>query len=92
MSFCPCDTPDGEVGPLERGFTSATSREDFRGWVVGFHNEQSDELAKLPGMLADEQIARWQNKYGRDPTDQQRSWLVNKIRTEIAMIRTKLSA
>jgi hypothetical protein len=24
-------TPDGEVGPLERGFTSAVSREDFQG-------------------------------------------------------------
>jgi hypothetical protein len=77
---------------LERGFASATSREDFKGWVVGFYNEQSNELAKLPEMLADVQIARWQNKYGRDPTDQQRSWLVNKIRTEIAMIRTKLNA
>jgi hypothetical protein len=27
-----------------------------------------------------------------DPTDQQRSWLVNKIRTDIAMIGTKLNA
>ncbi len=27
-----------------------------------------------------------------DPTDQQRSWLVNKIRTVIAMIGTKLNA
>ncbi len=52
-------TPDGEVGPLERGFTSAISREDFKGWVLGFYNEQSDELAKLPMMLADAQIARW---------------------------------
>ncbi len=33
-------TPDGDVGPfkLERGFTSAVSREDFRGWVLGFYN------------------------------------------------------
>ena len=77
---------------MERGFTSATSRKDFKGWVVGFYNEQSDELAKLPEMLADAQIARWQGKYGRDPTDQQRSWLVNKIRTDIAMIGTKLNA
>ena len=23
-------TPDGEIGPLERGFTSAISREDFK--------------------------------------------------------------
>jgi hypothetical protein len=40
--------------------------------------------------LAEAQVVRWQNKYGRDPTDQQRSWLlhwlVNKIRTDIAMI------
>ena len=44
-------------------------------------------------MLADAQVARWQSKYGRDvrPTDQQRSWLVNKIRTDIAMIGTKLN-
>jgi hypothetical protein len=85
-------TPDGEVGPLERGFASATSPEDFKGWVVGFYNEQSDELAKLPEMLADAQVARWQSKYGRKPTDQQRSWLVNKIRTDIARIGTKLNA
>ena len=77
---------------MERGFTSATSRKDFKGWVVGFYNEQSDELAKLPEMLADAQIARCQSKYGRDPADQQRSWLVSKIRTDIAMIGTKLSA
>jgi hypothetical protein len=56
------------------------------GWVVGFHHEWSDEpqLAKLPTgtMLADAQVARWQSKHGRDPTDQQRSWLVvNKIQT-----------
>jgi hypothetical protein len=29
-------TPDGEVGPLERGFTSATNQENFKGWVVWF--------------------------------------------------------
>ena len=85
-------TPDGGIGPLERRFTSAISREDFKGWVCGFYNEQSDELAKLPVMLADAQIARWQSRYGRDPTDQQRSWLVNKIRTDIAMLGTKLNA
>ena len=45
----------------------------------------SNELAKLPTMLADAQVARWRSKYGRDPTDQQRSWLVNKIRTNLAM-------
>jgi hypothetical protein len=85
-------TPDGDVGPLERGFTSAVSREDFQGWALGFYNEQSDGLAKLPVMLADAQIARWQSRFGRDPTDQQRSWLVNKIRADIAMLGTKLNA
>jgi hypothetical protein len=56
---------------LERGFTSssATSPGNFKGWVVGFYNEQSDELAKLPETLADAQVARWQSKYGRDPVD-----------------------
>ena len=45
-------------------------------------------------MLANAQVARWQGKYGRDPTDQQRSWLlvVIKIRTDIAMMRAKLNA
>jgi hypothetical protein len=43
-------------------------------------------------MLADAQLARWQSRYGRDPTDQQRSWLVNKIRTDIAMHGIKLNA
>jgi hypothetical protein len=87
-------SPDGEIGPLERGFRSATSPEDFKPWALGFYNEQSDELAKLPVMLADAQIARWQSKYiyGRDPTDQQRSCLGKKIRTDIAMIGTKLNA
>ena len=75
---------------MERGFTSATSPEYFEEWVVGFSNEQSVKLAKLPEMLADAQVARWQGKYGRDPTDQQRSWLVNKIRTDIAMMGIKL--
>ncbi len=36
--------------------------------------------------------ASWQSKYGRDPTDQQRSWLVNKIRTDVAMMGIKLNA
>ncbi len=49
-------------------------------------------MTKLPEMLDDAQVARWQGKYGRDPTDQQRSWLVNKIRTDIATIGTKLNA
>ena len=62
--------------------------------IVGFHGEcqWSDGLAKLPTTLADAQVARWQSKYERDPTDQQRSWLVNKIRTDIAMMRIKLNA
>ncbi len=51
-----------------------------------------DELAKLPTTLADAQVARWKSKYGRDPTDQQRSWLVNKMRTDIAMRGIKLNA
>jgi hypothetical protein len=33
-----------------------------------------------------------ESRYGRDSTDQQRSWLVNKIRTNIAMLGTKLIA
>ena len=35
---------------------------------------------------------RAMSKHRRDPTDQQRSWLVNKIRTDIAMMGTKLNA
>jgi hypothetical protein len=47
---------------------SATSPQDFRGWVVrvGFYDEQSYELAELSEMPADAQVARWQSKYGRD--------------------------
>jgi hypothetical protein len=57
------------------------------------HNKQSDDSE--PGQTtrdAREQVARWQSKYGRDPTvtDRQRSWLVNKVRTDIAMMGTKL--
>ncbi len=49
---------------MERGFTSATSPEDLRGWVVGpgFCNEQPDELAKLPEMLAGAQVARYDGR------------------------------
>ena len=43
-------------------------------------------------MLADAQVVRWQSKYGREPTIQQRAWLLNKIRTDIAMMATKLNA
>ena len=49
----------------------------------------------LPTMLADAQVARRRAKYGRDPTNQRRSWLVNKIRTDaadIAMMGIKLDA
>ncbi len=58
--------------------------EDSRDMVVGFYNGQAGELAKPPAMRADAQVARWQpeSKHGRDPTDQQRSWLVSKIRTD----------
>ena len=86
-------TPDGTVGPLERGLKNATkSGQNFVGWVVGFYSEWSDELTKLPEMLADAQVVRWQSKYGREPTIQQRAWLLNKIRTDIAMMATKLNA
>ena len=56
---------DGTVGPLERGFTSVTNPTDFKGLVIGFYGAHSDELAKLPKMLADAQVARWQGKYSR---------------------------
>jgi hypothetical protein len=54
--------------------------EGLSGWNHHWH-EWSDELAnlKVPMTLADAQVARWQRKYGRDPTGhwQQRScqWL-----------------
>ncbi len=43
-------------------------------------------------MITDAQTAKWQARYGRDPTDQQRAWLVKKVRTDIAMRATKLNA
>ncbi len=43
-------------------------------------------------MIADAQTVKWQAEYGRDPTDQQWAWLVNKVRTDIAMKATKLNA
>ena len=88
------NTPDGTVGPLERGLIKATnSGENFDGWVVGFYGEWSDKLTKLPETLADAQTAKWQSKqYGKEPTIQQRSWLMSKIRTDIAMMATKLNA
>ncbi len=69
-------TPDGEVGPLGRGFRSATNQEDFRPRVVGFRHwhdaEWSDELrlTKLPETVtrtlrvAEAQVARWQSEHG----------------------------
>jgi hypothetical protein len=69
-------------------------RENFEGWVVGFYGEWSDTLAKIPEKLADAQVVslRWQSKYGREPTIQQRAWLVSKARSDIAMMATKLNA
>jgi hypothetical protein len=43
-------------------------------------------------MIADSQTAKWRARYGRDQTDQQRAWLVNKVRTDIAMRASKLNA
>ena len=89
-------TPPGTVGPLERGlrgFSEITNATDFKGWVVGFYGEQPKALAGVANMITDAQTAaKWQARYGRDPTDQQRAWLVNKIRTDIAMKATKLNA
>ena len=53
----------------------------FNGWVLGFYGEWSKTLATIPTTLADAQVTRWQSKYGLDPADQQRAWLVNKVRT-----------
>ena len=81
------------MGPLERGLVKATnSGANFEAWVVGFYGEFSDTLAKLPEKLADAQVVRWQSKYGREPTIQQRAWLVSKVRSDIAMMATKLNA
>ncbi len=80
---------------MERGLIKATnSGENFEGWVVGFYGEWSDTLAKLPEKRADAQVVRWQtrSKYGREPTIQQRAWLVSKVRSDIAMMATKLNA
>ena len=60
--------------------------------MVGFYGEQSKALAGVANMIADAQTAKWQARYGRDPTDQQRAWLVSKVRTGIAMRATKLNA
>ena len=85
-------TPAGTVGPLERGFSEITNATDFKGWVVGFYGEQSKALAGVANIIADAQTAKWQARYGREPTDQQRAWLVNKVRTDVAMRATKLNA
>ncbi len=99
MSVHHTGTPAGTVGPLERGFSEITNATDFKGWVVGFYGEQSKALAGVASMIADAQATKWQARYGRDsdspdPTDhwQQRAWLVNKVRTDIAMRATKLNA
>jgi hypothetical protein len=42
---------------------------------------QSKAPAGVASMMAEAQTAKWQAKYGRDPTDQQRAWLVNKVHT-----------
>ena len=52
--------------------------------------EAKFELPKLRGGPCS--AAKWQARYGREPTDQQRAWLVNKVRTDIAMKATKLNA
>ena len=57
-----------------------------RGLQGLLYNEQSDELAKLPEKLADARVARWQSKYERDPTIQQRPWLVNKIQVRSGLL------
>ncbi len=73
-------TPAGTVGPLERGFSEITNAADFKGRVVGFYGEQSKALAGVANKISDARTAKWQARYGRDPTDQQRAWLVNKVR------------
>jgi hypothetical protein len=60
-----------------RAFTRIANPTDFKERVLGFYGKLSTELAKLPTMLADAQVARWQSKYVQTRTDQQRSWLVN---------------
>ncbi len=60
--------------------------------MVGFCGEQSKALPGVASMITDAQTAKWQARYGRDPTDQQRAWLVNKVRTDIAMRAAKLNA
>ena len=84
-------TLPGAVG--ERGFSETTNATDFTGGVVGFYGEQSKAArVGVASMIADAQTAKWQAKYGRGPTYQQRAWLVNKVRTDIAMRATKLNA
>ena len=80
------------VGELRTGITVSLSRL----WVAGFYGAWSDTLRRyqpvVPTMLAYAQIRRWQRKYGREPTDQQRAYPVNKIKTHIAMKVTTLKA
>jgi hypothetical protein len=64
---------------LERSLGEITNATDFKGWVVGFYGQQWKALAGVASMIADAQTAKWQAKYGKDPTDQQHVWLVNKV-------------
>ncbi len=56
----------------------------------------AEDGSPLDSEQASSQTAKWQARYGRDPTvtDQQRAWLVNnlKVPTDIAMRATKLNA
>ena len=57
---------DGTVGPLERGFTSATNPDNPKKRIVGFYGEWSDELPNYPSheseALADAQVALWHGR------------------------------
>jgi hypothetical protein len=71
-------TPVGTlaVGPLERRFSeitnAAAAATDFKGSVVGFNGEHSKALAGVANlnMISDAQTAKWQARYGRDPTEE----------------------
>ncbi len=92
LHYCACSSST----PTHTWLQEITNATDFKpqsqGWVVGFYGEQSKALAGVANMIADAQTAKWQARYGREPTDQQRAWLVNKVRTDIAMRATKLNA
>ncbi len=100
-SFCIHFTQVGRESMRPRPLITTSSQQhelaigaQADGGFVPLHGDRNlwhAELAKLPTMLADAQVARWQSKYGRDPTDQQRSWLVSKIRTDLVMKEIKLN-